>query len=277
MLLALSLLSISAVAKEATKPLPLWEVGAGVLPIRSENYRGSAQHKWTGLPIPALTIRGKNVEAENGFVRGHILRFGDFTLDLSFSLGLNVSSGGDHLRRNMDDLDPTFEIGPMLRYYMWKSKSGNQFLNLEVPFRSVYATDLTYIDHVGYYSIPYLNFLTKPAPETFGFSTETSIGIQYGSSGFHNRFYGVNFKDATADREKFHTVSGYSGTQLAIALSKRMGDFLFVPFFRYDYLDGAVYRNSPLYKSPHYTFFGAAVIWFFAGSDEVQQAPTMVK
>ena len=277
MLLVLaSLISFSAIAEEK-KALPLWEVGAGVLPFRADNYRGSPQHKWFALPLPAITIRGKDVEAENGFIRGHIVRFGDFTLDLSFSLGLNVSSGGDKLRRGMDDLSPTFEIGPMLRYYMWKSKSGNQFLNLEVPFRSVYATDLTYIDHVGYYSIPYINFLTKPAPETFGFSTETSIGIQYGSSGFHNRFYAVDSKFVTPEREKFNSVSGYSGTQFSISLAKRIGDVLFVPFFRYDYLDGAVYKDSPLYKNAHYTFFGAAVIWFFAGSDERQTAPTMVK
>lgn len=249
----------------------------GALPFRSDNYRGSPQHKWFTLPIPALTIRGKNVEAENGFLRGHIVRFGDFTLDLSFSVGLNVSSGGDRLRHGMENLDPTFEIGPMLRYYMWKSKSGTQFLNLEIPFRSVYATDLSYIDHVGYYSIPYLNFLTKPSPATFGFSTETSIGIQYGSSGFHNRFYGVNTKYVTPEREKYHAVAGYSGVQLAVSLSKRMGDFLFVPFVRYDYLSGAVYKESPLFKNPNYTFFGAAVIWFFAGSEKKQQAPTMVK
>lgn len=277
MLLGFILVSLSSFAYAQTKPLPLWEVGVGALPFRSDNYRGSPQNKWFTLPIPALTIRGKNVEAENGFLRGHIVRFGDFTLDLSFSVGLNVSSGGDRLRQGMENLDPTFEIGPMLRYYMWKSKSGNQFLNLEVPFRSVYATDLTYIDHVGYYSIPYLNFLTKPAPETFGFSTETSIGIQYGSSGFHNRFYGVDTKYVTPEREKYHAVSGYSGVQLAVSLSKRMGQFLVVPFFRYDYLDGAVYKASPLYKNANYTFFGAAVIWFFAGSKEVQQAPTMVR
>lgn len=276
MLLGLILLSNLCYAQER-KPLPLWEVGAGILPFRTDNYRGSPQHKWFSLPVPAVTIRGKKVEAENGFLRGHIVRFGDFTLDLSFSVGLNVSSGGDRLRQGMENLDPTFEIGPMLRYYMWKSKSGTQFLNLEIPFRSVYATDLTYIDHVGYYSIPYLNFLTKPSPATFGFSTETSIGIQYGSSGFHNRFYGVDTKYVTAEREKFHSVSGYSGTQLAVSLAKRFGDVLFVPFFRYDYLEGAVYKDSPLYKNPHYTFFGAAVIWFFAGSDKKQEAPTMVR
>lgn len=275
MLLGLILLSSQAFAQ--TKPLPLWEIGAGLLPFRTDNYRGSPQHKWFALPIPAFTVRGKNLEAENGFVRGHIAKFGDFTLDLSVSVGLNVSSGGDKLRRGMDDLSPTFEVGPMLRYYMWKSKSGNQFLNLEIPFRSVYATDLSYIDHVGYYSIPYLNFLTKPTPYTLSFSTETSIGIQYGSSGFHNRFYGVDTKFVTPEREKFHSVSGYSGTQVAFSLAKRMGDVLFVPFFRYDYLSGAVYKDSPLLKNPHYTFFGAAVIWFFAGSEKKQEAPTMVK
>lgn len=277
LLVFLFVISSQVFAEVPRKPLPLWEVGAGVLPFRADNYRGSPQHKWFLFPLPAVTIRGKNVESENGFIRGHIKKFGNLTVDLSFNLGLNVSGGGDHLRRGMDGLDPTFEIGPMIRYYMWKSKNGNHFLNLEAPYRAVYATDLSYIDHVGYYSIPYLNFLSRPSEETFGWSSEISLGPQYGSSGFHNRFYAVNTKDVTPDRRYYHSRSGYSGTQFSWALSKRMENFLLIPFFRYDYLDGAVYRKSDLYKNPHYTMFGAAIVWFFAASDKKQEAPTMVK
>lgn len=277
MLLALFLFSSTLFAAEATKPLPLWEAGVGILPLSSSHYRGSPQHKWTAIPFPAVTIRGKKVEAENGFIRGHIYRWGDLTLDLSFSLGLNVSSAGDRLRKNMDDLDPTFEIGPMLRYYLWKSQSGNHFLNLEFPYRAVYATDLSYIDHVGYYSIPYINFLSRPTDETFGFSSEMSVGLQYGSTGFHNRFYAVNAPDVTAGREFYHSRGGYSGAQFSWALSKRSGNFLFIPFIRFDYLDGAVYRKSPLYSDAHYTMVGMGMVWFFAGSSEYQTAPTMVK
>jgi hypothetical protein len=52
---------------------------------------------------------------------------------------------------------------------------------------------------------------------------------------------------------------------------------LIIPFFRYDYLDGAVYNESPLYKNANYTFFGVSLVWFFAHSEKKQGAPTMVK
>lgn len=268
-------MTLSAV--QASGDLPLWELGAGLLPFRSDNYRGSPQHNWYAFPIAAYIYRGKDVEAESGYVRGHLIKGENYVFDLSLNLGLNVNSGTDHLRYGMRDLDPTFEVGPVFRYYLWKSKEEDHFINFEMPYRAVYATNLRYIDHVGYYSIPYINWLSKGTPSTFGWTSEISLGVQYGSSGFHNRFYAVEEADAKPWRQPYHSVSGYSGSQFAIVLSKRIGNVVVIPFFRYDYLDGAVYNESPLYKNPHYTMFGLSLMWFFVHSKERQGAPTMVK
>jgi outer membrane scaffolding protein for murein synthesis (MipA/OmpV family) len=258
--------------------LPLWELGVGMLNFRADHYRGSPQNKWYHLPFPAYTIRGKHIEGENGYIRGHIMKVShDLVLDLSFNLGLGVNSEANDFRKGMEKLDPTFEVGPILRYYMWKSKDEAHFLNLEMPYRAVYATDLTYLDHVGYYSIPYLNLLSKGTRSTWGWGSEFSIGPQYGSSSWHNRFYAVNSSEVTSKRKYFHAVSGYSGTQFMAVFNRRYGDFLIIPFFRWDYLDGAVYKDSPLYKNGNYTFFGVGVVWYFAHSKERQSAPTMVK
>lgn len=276
--LILSILFSLPIQAEEKKQLPLWEAGAGLLPFRADHYRGSPQHKWYLFPFPAYVVRGKNIEAENGYIRKHIARFSeDLVLDLSFNLGLNVNSDSDDLRKDMEDLDPTFEVGPILRYYWWKSQDEVHFLNIEMPYRAVYATNLTYIDHVGYYAIPYLNLLSKGTESTWGWGSEFSIGPQYGSSSFHNRFYAVDSQDVTARREYFHSRKGYSGTQFMATFNKRMGNFVLIPFLRYDYLDGAVYNDSPLYKNAHYTFFGVGIVWYFAQSKEVQTAPTMVK
>lgn len=273
----LILIFFTAIIYAEEKPLPLWELGAGALPFRSDHYRGSPQNKLYTLPLAAYVYRGERVEAESGYVRGHLMRFNNIVIDMSLSLGLPVNSDADDLRDGMRDLDPTFELGPMLRYYLWKSKDGNHFVNLEMPYRAVYATNLQYIDHVGYYSVPYVNFLSKPSPVSFGWAVDVSLGVQYGSSGFHNRFYAVDTPDITPRRKRFHSVAGYSGTQLAVLVSKRIGNVQFMPFVRYDYLDGAVYEESPLYKNPHYTMFGFAFIWCFAHSEKTQTAATMVK
>lgn len=271
------LLSALTSYEARAQTLPLWEVGVGALPFRSDNYRGSPQHNWYLFPLAAYTYRGKYVEAETGYVRGHFIKFGRFTLDLSVSLGLNVNSDTNKLRHGMEDLDPTFELGPILRYYLWKSDDGNHFVNLELPYRAVYTTNLKYVDHVGYYSIPYVHYLARATPSTFGWSTEFTLGLQYGSTGYHNHFYAVNSRDVSPQRDYYHSRRGYSGTQATFTVSKRINDFLIVPFFRYDYLDGAVYRESPLYKNPHYTSFGMTLMWFFAHSEKKQEAPTMVK
>ena len=277
-LLLIFLILFSSQTFAAEQELPLWELGAGLLPFRTNHYRGSPQSKTFYFPFPAYTVRSKNVEAENGYIRSHIARLrDDLVLDLSFNLGLNVNSKNDELRHGMRSLDPTFEVGPILRYYMWKSQNETHFLNIEMPYRAVYATNLTYIDHVGYYSIPYLNLLSKGTPNTWGWTSEFSIGPQYGSSGFHNRFYAVDSQDANSSRERYHSGKGYSGTQFSATFSKRMKDVLLIPFFRWDYLDGAVYNKSPLYKDPNYFFYGVAVVWFFTHSKEKQTAPTMVK
>lgn len=262
---------------DEAKRLPLWEFGVGALPFRADHYRGSPQNKWFTFPLAAYVYRGKNVEAESGYVRGHLLRFDSVVIDLSLSIGLPVNSDADNLRKGMRDLDPTFEVGPMIRYYLWKSKDGQHFVNLEMPYRAVYATNLQYVDHVGYYSTPYVNYLSKASSETFGWSVDLSLGPQYGSSGFHNRFYAVDTQDVRPWRRYYHAVAGYSGTQFAAVFSKRIHDVLIMPFFRWDYLDGAVYNQSPLYKNPNYTMFGMAFIWYFAHSKEEQTARTMVK
>ncbi len=276
-LISLSICILGSRQSIAAESLPLWEAGAGLLAFRSNHYRGSPQSRWRYFPVGVFTYRGKYIEAENGYVRGHFLRSKKFTLDLSLALGLNVNSDSDNLRKGMRDLDPTFEAGPILRYYFWKSESGNQYLNFELPYRAVYTTNLKYIDHIGYYSVPYLNFLSKGTDKTAGWATEIALGVQYGSSSYHNHFYGVDTKDVKTSRPYYHATAGYSGTQISVAVSRRIDNLLIVPFFRYDYLDGAVYNDSSLYKNPHYTFFGINLIWFLAQSKKYQEAPTMVK
>lgn len=271
------LLLISKNLFAENKELPLWELGVGALPFRADNYRGSPQNKWYLFPLISYSYRGRNVEAENGYVRGHIIKAGKFTLDLSLSLGLNVNSDSDRLRNGMRDLDPTFELGPILRYYLWKSEDENHFVNLEMPYRAVYTSNLKYVDHVGYYSIPYIHYLTRARQETYGWAAELTIGPQYGSAGYHHHFYGVNSEDENAERRSYSGKRGYGGTSLGMVISKRLGQFLVLPFFRYDYLDGAVYQDSPLFKNRHYTFFGVGLIWYFARSAREQEAPTMVK
>jgi outer membrane protein len=257
--------------------LPLWEVGVGTLNFRSDHYRGSAEHNYYFWPIPAFIYRGANVEADNGFFRKHFIKNDKYTLDLSISLGLNVDSDHDSLRKGMDDLGPIFEVGPMFRYYLWKSKDGTHFLNFEMPYRAVYATDLKTVQHVGYYSIPYLTLISKASPDTFHFSTEFSAGVSYGSGNYHDYFYGVSENDVTAQRPHYTGVRGYSGFQLAAVVSRRFDNFLVTPFIRYDNLEGVAFQNSPLFKNRHYTQFGVALIWYFQQSSEKQGAPTLVR
>lgn len=257
--------------------LPLWEAGGGMVNFRANQYRGAQQFRNFHIPFPAFIYRGASVEADNSFIRKHFIKKEKYVLDLSFTLGLNVNSKDNRLRQGMDNLNPTFEVGPIFRYYLFKSANDLNYINFEVPYRAVFATNLQHLHHVGYFSVPYFNFIFRPRPSTFQWSNEFSVGAMYGSQEYHDYYYGVDPRFMTPSRRQYRPQAGYSGAQLTWVASRRIGDVLFLPFVRYDYLEGVAFKKSPLFENKSYVVFGAAVVWYFYSSNERATAPTIVK
>ena len=276
LLLILSCFNLQAQEKIAEKPqekpknLPLWEIGASVLTFRAPHYRGSTQHKDYMWPVPYFIIRGKRVQGENSFVRGNFYLSDKMSVDLSMNAGLNVISAQNHRREGMSNIWPSFEVGPMVRFFLWHDENKMNLLNLEIPLRASFATDFKNIEHIGFYNISYLNLASRPQDWNLHCSTELSAGPMMASKKWHNYYYGVSDQFVTPDRARYEAKGGYSGFQIGATVTKRIGDMLILPFFRYDILNEAVFDDSPLYQKNHYAMFGLGFVYFFSKSKETQ-------
>lgn len=259
-------------ATNTTDPrnLPLWEIGASVLTFRAPHYRSSPQHKDYIWPVPYFIIRGKRVQGENSFIRGNFYLSDRLSIDLSMNAGLNVISAENHRRQGMSNIFPSFEVGPMVRFFLWRDQGSKNLLNFEIPVRAAYATDFKDIQHIGFYNISYFSFASRPQTWNFNCSTELSAGPMMASKKWHDYYYGVSQQFEHRDRAAYQAKGGYSGFQLGATVTKRIGDMLFLPFLRYDILNEAVFDDSPLYQKNHYAMFGLGFVWFFSKSSKTQ-------
>ena len=270
-------LSFSVIAGRGVKPTPSkaanriesdtrFEWGAGLLSIKGAHYRGSDQSREWFIPIPYFSYTSERIEAESSFVRGTFFENDWFALKLSILVGLNVESERNRARAGMPNLDYTFEAGPVAIFKLWKSKNKLQSLTLETPFRQVHVTDLTYLDVAGFFGVPFISYKKVADDSLFGWGFEASVAYMWGSKKYHQYFYGVDQQFATSTRPQYVAQSGYSGTQLTVILNKRWRDLIFVPFYRFDWLGGSSFSDSPLVKKNSYQVGGLAFFWVFGGN-----------
>ncbi len=237
--------------------------GLGLVSLRMNHYRGSDQYKNYFIPLPYFCYKGDMLEAEPSFVRGTFYRGDLITLKLSIMVGLSVESKENRAREGMPDLGYMFETGPMLIVNLWRSPGRKHQLTLESPLRYVFATDFTYVRPVGVFGVPFINFVSYPQQATGGWQSELSAAAMYGNRSYHGYFYTVKEEYARPERPEYHARGGYSGLQLAWILNRRFGRILLIPFFRYDYLRGAVFEMSPLVLTRHYFAFGLGSFYLF--------------
>jgi outer membrane scaffolding protein for murein synthesis (MipA/OmpV family) len=240
-----------------------FEWGAGFLSLYGNHYRGSDQAKFWFFPMPYFTYSSKLIEAEPSFVRGIFFRSDWFTFKLSLMLGPNAESKNNRARSGMPSLDYTIELGPMFIFHLWSTEDKIMRLNFEVPMRGIFATDLSYIRHVGLFTVPYLSLKHSNTIQSWNWSSEVTLSPMYADANYHDYFYGVSQQYARADRALYKAHGGYSGFQTALVFNKRFENVVVIPFIRWDYLDRAVFEDSPLVKTKNYIISGLGLFWLF--------------
>jgi hypothetical protein len=166
----------------------------------------------------------------------------------------------------MQDLDPTFEVGPRLNVTLWRERKKDERLELRFPLRAVFATDLSYVRHAGYLFYPHVQLDLRPAFLDGKWNLGLQSGPLYSTSKHHQYFYGVDPQFATATRPAYAARGGYSGTLALASISRRFRDFWVGGFVRHDWLQGATFEDSPLAKRRHSVMAGVALAWIFAQS-----------
>jgi outer membrane scaffolding protein for murein synthesis (MipA/OmpV family) len=242
--------------------LPLWELGLGVGGLRLPHYRGSDQSHTLVLPVPYAVYRGEILKADREGARAVLLETDRVDFDLSVSAGAPTRSSDNRAREGMDDLPPTFEIGPNLNFTLARGEHWK--LDLRAPLRAAVTLE-SHPRDIGWVASPNLNL---DIDDFGGWNLGIQAGPVYGSRRFNAHFYDVAPSEATPERWAYRSRSGRAGAQVTTALSRRIGAWWAGAFVRYDSLAGAAFEDSPLVRQREHVSVGFAVSRVLATSSQ---------
>lgn len=256
----------------AAEQRPLWEAGAGISLIQFPHYPGSDESKFYALPIPYFVYRGDILKVDRQKIRGLFFARDWAEIDVSVSASVPVKSSENDARRGMNDLDPTVEFGPTFNIHLHKSKDENVELDLRLPLRTVFATDLTYARQTGWVFEPRLNLDLHNNIFGAGWNVGLAAGPNFATRKNNQYFYGVDSAYATAQRPAYDAKGGYSGMQVLAAVSKRYPKYWIGGFASLTNLSNTAYEDSPLLKTKNSFAVGIAISWVFKESKVLVEA-----
>lgn len=267
-LVALLLLSFLLPGHAICEEKPLWELGVGLGLLQMPDYRGSDENRLYLLPYPYLVYRGDILKVDEQRISGQIFKTDRILLDFSGFGAVPVKSSDNSSRTGMQDLDPTFELGPALKIKLWESKEDKFKLDLILPVRAFFSTNFSSVSHEGWVFSPRINIVKVDLIPGTGLNLGISVGPMFADSGYHAYFYTVEPAYATAARPAYSAGGGYSGSTLTVGLGKAYEQFVFNAFFSADFLQGASFENSPLVKRETSIMSGVSVSWIFFKSEK---------
>ncbi len=236
------------------------KLGAGFSFISVPEYIGSSRQKQYIFPYPYIYYDSENLTIEKNMIFNHLYQSKDFDIDLSFSGTLPVKSDSNSLRYNMEQLDPTLEIGPNFIYKLFHFTDNQSYISMELPIRSVWSVDFPNMHQKGYITNPnlYLNYYFDNYIQL-----ELSTGPTFATKKYHNYFYEVTLKDVTVNRTEYHSKDGYGGWKNTIGLTYSQDNIWYGAFVRYYNLNNAEFIDSPLVNQNDALFYGMAVSYIF--------------
>lgn len=258
---ALALLAPALHAEEQ----PLWEFGLGVGAIEFPDYRGSDETQVYPVPVPYFVYRGPFLKADRDGIRGKLFDRQYVELNLSVSATIPVNSEENSARRGMPDLKPTLELGPSLEVHLWRSADNDTKLDLVMPLRLPVTMESS-PRSLQWLFAPRLNIDFENFAGRAGWNFGAGVGPVFAAEKFHEYFYSVPARFATADRPEYRADGGYSGMHVLAAMSKRFPKYWVGAFLRYDWLGGAEFDDSPLVRRQNYLAGGFGFAWMIGES-----------
>ena len=247
---------------------PLWELGIGVGLLSTPNYRGSLEESNLALPFPYGVYRGSflQVDREEG-VRGKLFSNAELQFDLSLAGNVPVPDNDDGARSGMDSLDPLVEFRAEINFNLWRALDKDHSFNFVLPLRLVYSVGDPILEFQGVTFSPYLNYRIRDEDHGLLLRYNASIGPIFASSRYHDYFYAVDEQFVTPERPEYEADSGYSGSRITLSATRNQDDFVVGLFARYDWLEGAVFEDSPLVETDDYFVVGFVFGWIFSKSE----------
>ena len=244
---------------------PLWEFGLGVGALAFPDYRGSDETHVYPVPVPYFVYRGRFLKADRDGLRGELFDREYAELSLSVNGTIPINSEDNSARRGMPDLKPTLELGPSLELHLWRSADRAAKLDLVMPLR-VPVTLESSPRALQWLFAPRLNIDFENFAGRTGWNFGAGVGPVFAADKFHEYFYSVPARFATAGRPEYRADGGYSGMHALAALSKRYPKYWVGAFLRYDWLSGAQFDDSPLVRRQNYLAGGIGFAWMIGES-----------
>lgn len=269
-LLSAGLLLAAAAASAETKPL--WELGfaagGGYLP----DYPAAGQNHFNAIAVPYVVYRGTFIRAgDKGLVRGRFLKTEDLDVDISASGSFRADSADNDARQGMPDLDYLGEVGPRVQWTVARSRGGAK-LDLELPVRAVFSTDLTNLHYRGVRAAPEIAYQHEAA---FGTRLNLKLGLSadFGDEKLQDYFYQVDPQFAQAGRPAYDAKGGYLGSKLELSMLYPLNrQIRLFSLFQVDFNQGAANQDSPLFKDDvTYSVGVGAVVSLWQSMQQVRE------
>ena len=246
----LLLLALAALPARAQQ-LPVFEAGiaggGGWLPA----YPASDQNRWRGLAVPYIIYRGSVFRADDNGLRARTSLADGIELSVSASGGVNASSDDVTARQGMPDLEWLAELGPNLRFTLWRGQdeAAPQRIVVDTPIRAVFSTDWSSVSFRGFTFAPdiayeHMHFLSPFA------RLRVSAGVVFGTDRYADYFYDVAPQYARPDRPTYNAQAGYIGSRLSVSYRLPLSErFSVVAGCRVENFSGATNADSPLFRN----------------------------
>lgn len=251
--------------------LPIWELGVGLAGLNLPAYRGAKGRVIYLVPYPHIIYRGEAVRMDEDGMRGRLFESDRLNLDLSLSGNIPVPEDDGGAREGMPDLDPVGEFGPTLDVAFLrhgKRHEGETSIWLRMPMRAAMSVGDPLIEGQGWFFSPYLDFSYRKGASRSFWKASLALGPLYGSRRYHEYFYKVPEKYETVDRQAYQPDGGYSGSRVTFTVVINSRKWFFGAFARYDWLNGAVFEDSPLVETKNYFALGFAISRIISTSSE---------
>ena len=241
----------------ATEVKPLWELGLFALAGSQQAYPGSALRVHPRLALPFVIYRGPLLRADEEGMGLHTQLAPNVDIDLGLAAAFGSNASQSAVRRGMANIGTLVEFGPRLRVALG-DLSGHYRWRFSLPVRGVF--DLNHrLAARGISAEPELGWSRHTAADN---TYRASVAAVLGNRNLANTFYGVGPADVTPSRATYTARPGLVAWRLSssagLALSR---DWTLIGFARWDSLNGAANRASPLVERSGGATFGVGVSW----------------
>lgn len=244
-----------------------WQIGAGAAGISFPAYRGSAVREHIALPVPALSVRAPRFQLGRDGARINLFESTWLSFRLSASGSLPVDSDDVPLREGMEDLDPSFEIGPAAVIEL--PCAGRWSCKQETLLRGVIASDFRSASAIGWTLQPRIKIKYARGDRATGqLQSRITFGPLWASRRYHDYFYTVGNADVTASRPAYAASGGFSGYRSSLSVSWRWQRWGASLYSSYDRIDDASFYNSPLVERDDYLMAGVFIRHYFWSSEK---------